>query len=282
MKKIFALLLILTMIPCIAIAEDENLYEGDISFMGFSFGATHADVKAEINKNTNHSWFVNFNAMGAEGSAVFTRSIVDAMEEQKKSWGGLEGSENNYTVSQTVYSGDEYNVAGYGIKHFNMYFAYPNDSDQVLRDVNASVFYAGQYTFGSNEYPVSDEMFGDLREKLISVYGTPYLESETLDALFGEPDLTFWKGIFGDSLTVEEYNRIRREDNAVQTNYAVWKSATNGGIIVLEHNQLYGENIRLTYLWMEGDELLNASIALETNVEEELPEQIGNGDTSGL
>lgn len=281
MKKIFALLLILTMIPCIAIAEDENLYEGDISFMGFSFGATHADVKAEINKNTNHSWAVNFNALGGEGSAVFTRSIVDAREERKKSLGGLEGSENNYTVFQTVFSEEEYNIAGYGISHFTMYFAYPNDSSQVLRDVNASVFYAGQYTFDSNDYPVGNEMFGDLREKLISVYGTPYSESETLDALFGEPDLTFWKGKFGDSLTVEEYNRICREDYGIQTNYVIWKSATNGGVIVLESNLMF-ESIRLTYLWTEGDELLNASIALETNGEKEIPEQIGNGDTSGL
>lgn len=282
MKKVLALVLILALIPCIVIAEEENLYEGDISFMGFSFGATHADVKAEINKNTNHSWRVNFNAMGAEGSAVFTRSIVDAMEEQKKAWGDTEVSENKYTVSQTVYSGEEYNVAGYGIQQFKMYFAYPNDDNQVLRDVNASVFYAGQYTFDSNNYPVGNEMFGDLREKLISVYGTPYSEGETLDVLYGEPDLTFWKGFFGDSLTLEEYNRMRREDFAIQTNYVVWKSATNGGVIVLEYDPVFGKNIRLTYLWMEGDELLKTSIALETNIEEETPEQFGNGDTGGL
>lgn len=281
MKKIFALLLILTMIPCIAIAEDENLYEGDISFMGFSFGATLADVKAKIEENTKHDW--GFGLGYTEMYAVFTRNLVDLMTfDVKNGWGGREDNGNKYTVCQPIWSGDEYNVAGYGIKQFEMYFAYPNDGDQVLRDVNASVFYAGRYTFDSNNYPVGNAMFGDLREKLISVYGTPYLESETLDALFGEPDLTFWKGIYGDSLTVEEYNRIRIEDNGVQTNYAVWKSATNGGIIVLEHNQLYVENIRLTYLWTEGDELLNASIALGTNVEEEIPEQVGNGDTSGL
>lgn len=282
MKKVLALLLVLALMPCIAFAEEGNLYDGEITFMGFAYGATRQEVTKKINGNTKHDWGF-FPAQDGETYAAYTRELVDEMTMvDNSSFGRKEDNGQKYTIRDIAYSGDAYNVAGYDVKSVVLYFAYPNDGTQVNRSADDAVFYAGQYVFDGNKYPIGEAMFDDLKGKLAAVYGATFSEGSTLDAVFGEPDWERWKEWYGESLTYEEYLKTCREGSGLKSQYAVWKSAVNDGIIVLELNLGYSENIRLTYLWQEGDEVLKASVALESGDGEPVPDQFGNGDTSGL
>ena len=78
MKKVLALLLLLVMLPCVAVAEGGTLYDGEVKFMGFSYGATRQEVTKKINGNTKHDWGF-FPAQDGEQYAIYTRELVDEM-----------------------------------------------------------------------------------------------------------------------------------------------------------------------------------------------------------
>ena len=83
MKKVLALLLLLVMLPCVAVAEDGTLYDGEVTFMGFSYGATRQEVTKKINGNTKHKWSF-FPAEDGEQYATYTRELVDEIQAREE------------------------------------------------------------------------------------------------------------------------------------------------------------------------------------------------------
>jgi len=207
----------------------ENLYAADIQFAEFTFGMNFGAVRAQ-------SWVetVDFSKYVRP-----TRLIGDALSEV-------------YTIAAEELSGaahfsarlPEREVAGH-CGQVHMYFTYPGNS----REMDEAVFYAGSYMFYENALNV----FDDLKTKLASLYGTPWMEATDADEIWGPLP-------FADEWLGNEWNQLK--ERYQPTNYVVWKSSANGAMLVLKSMRMYGDMdvTEVCYLWPEADQYFDAMV----------------------
>lgn len=149
----------------------------------------------------------------------------------------------------TLTSFDNMNVAGYSVSDCRMCFVgILKDGENVLSDKD-SMLYAAYYKIESNNTKNTKE---DIKTKISSIYG--------------EPDNT---------------REIEPYENAQTTNeYIYWYGANNTVLVLSSDNS---GRITISYVWLDGEELLNAALDnAEKNQSESQDGVYGNGDTSGL
>ena len=143
----------------------------------------------------------------------------------------------------------EMKVAGYEVEDCMLLFSAVFKDDTYILSNEDSALYAAQYTIK----PVDSEAaMEDLKNKISSIYGEP------------------------DSIRdIEPY------ENALTTNEYIYWYGANDTVLVLSSTD--SGQITISYVWLGGEELLNAAL---DNAEKELSESeesvYGNGNTTGL
>lgn len=149
----------------------------------------------------------------------------------------------------TLTSFDNMNVAGYSISDCRMCFVGKLQNGNNIFSDKDSALYAAYYRIESENIDYVKE---DLKTKISSIYGEP------------------------DSI-----KEIEPYENATFTaEYVYWYGA-NDTVLVLSSTQ--GGWITISYVWLGGEELLNAALDNAESAQSERENDIyGNGDTSGL
>lgn len=217
--------------------------EKEIVFSGVPWGTSYT----ETNKMLDYLGLWNLSGEGYK-----TYSIDDIV------LGDYQGIDFEYSdiniIGNTFYG--EVDVAGYTTTEVNLYFAYLPVNGVLTKTEDDSALYGAQYIFE----PLNlEEMTTDLIEKISSLYGEADDETSTIDWFDIEYNYTYWYG---------------SNDTAV-----VLKSVDASN----DTTELYKDEIVISYVWLKGDELLQAaSDTLKLEAEQAEAEGYGNGSTSGL
>lgn len=143
----------------------------------------------------------------------------------------------------------ELNVAGYEVDDCMLLFSAVSKDGIYILSEESSALYAAKYTIKPND---AKNAKNDLRDKITSIYG--------------EPD------------TIRE---IESYANAKETNEYIYWYGSNDTVLVLYVDDY--DTVHISYVWLGGEELLDAAL---DNAEKEQSESendiYGNGDTSGL
>ena len=146
---------------------------------------------------------------------------------------------------------DEQTVAGYSAE-VTLHFYYP-DADAASRfELDRAQLNAGAYVF--YEYNNGDVkgVYDGLKNKLTSLYGEPMAVTTDADEIWGEI-------AYRDDIEREDCEKRYQEAvDRCKSAYSVWKSGTNGGMVVLMNGLLYGDMpvTSLYYLDSRADELI--------------------------
>ena len=176
-----------------------------IAFANFDFGKTFNEIRREN----------PFRSIDFKYGRYSARFLADALERVSE-----EESMLNMGVA-FCFAADlkgEDNVAGHTANR-TLWFVYPNQDGVLVQNEGEAIFYAGEYSFFTND----QEQFDDLKEKLKLVYGEPFYEgAEIKNALGDLPNkaaISNWysQDIFKYSAT-----------------HVVWKSSANGAMVVLK------------------------------------------------
>lgn len=149
----------------------------------------------------------------------------------------------------------EVEVAGYTTEDVNLYFAYIPNNGVLNKTEEESSLYGAKYTFSTTNI---NDMAKDLRDKLVSTYGEPVKESSDSDIWGNKCSYLFWNGSNETELVLKTFDAP-------------------------EDSTLYEDEIEISYIWLEGDKLLQeASDTLKQEAVAKEKETYGNGSTDGL
>lgn len=229
MKKILSLVLTLMLLGASAAAE--NLYEKEIQFAEFTFGMTFEQVRSQV-------WV---DSIEFRRNPKPTRLVGDALSEVYS----IVYDELS-VAAQFSARLQERDVAGHRAQ-VHMYFTYPDSA----RNDSQAVFYAGTYMFYEN----GKSTFEDLKAKLSTIYGTPWMETNDAEAIWGPMP---WDGEEGQEWRQNEWNQMKERYQPIQ--YVVWKSSANGAMLVLKSMRMFGDTdvAEVDYLWPEADKYFDA------------------------
>ena len=185
------------------------------------------------------------------GEAYQTKSIDDITLGDYK---GLDFEYNDINIIGSALK-KEVEVAGYTTEDVNLYFAYIPNNGVLNKTEEESSLYGAKYTFSTTNI---DEMAKDLRDKLVSTYGEPVKESSDSDIWGNKCSYLFWSGSNETELVLKTFDAP-------------------------EDSTLYEDEIEISYIWLEGDKLLQeASDTLKQEAVMKERETYGNGFTDGL
>lgn len=229
MKKLLALVLSLMLLCSASAAMAENLTDKSISFAEFTFGQSLEQVRAT-------TWVEQ---IFFSKRIKPTRILADVCRD----FDGILYDDLGDATYLSIRL-PEREIAGHR-GSVEMYFTYPDAS----RADNDAIFYAGIYQF----YDQAEGTFNDLKTKLTTLYGTPWAEDTNAADIFG-------------AFEFDEEQQWRRDEwnnhqSRMQgTQYVVWKSSANGGMMVLKFFNENGDWARaeLCYLWPEADQYFEA------------------------
>ena len=145
--------------------------------------------------------------------------------------------------ASVVDNGDK-TVAGYTIKSCSMYFIGVLKDEKYAFSEDDSALYAATYV-------IENSNVQSVREDLIT----------KISSIYGEPDSTRYM-----------------EPDSMEQEYIYWYGA-NDTVLVLTSNN--SGKITISYVWLGGEELLNAALN-STNKKESEESVYGNGNTDGL
>lgn len=228
MKKFVALLLCLVLL-CSASALAENLTDKPINFAEFTFGQTLQQVRSSV-------WV---ESLSFSKRILPTRMIGDI----NRDWSGILYEDTSDTVRISARL-PEREIAGHR-GSVELHFTFPGAS----RADNDAVLYAGIYSFYEN----AAGTFEDLKTKLTKLYGEPWKLATSSDEIWGPMEFSE-----NDEWRKNEWTNARQRMQ--NTQYVVWKSSANGGMMVLKYFNEEGswERSELCYLWPEADQYLDA------------------------
>lgn len=219
---------------------DGALYDKDIQFPGFTFGETFASLKENlvIEELRNQNEYAEYSRMVAV--PVFRDLMYDIGERSPVSY-------YFYVRAQGQ------SVAGHDATT-HWYFLYPSRAAAESLDLYDAVFYGGYYDFDDGD---SGQNYQDLKQKLTSVYGEPYIEGTDSDgslpdAIWGPFEEVAQQADPAD--IIEEYQEAIDYYGPYQL--AAWKSSTNSGVIVLIRYGKEWGSVRLSYFDTSMDETL--------------------------
>ncbi len=191
-----------------------------------------------------------YNMWNFSGDCYQTYSIDDIV---LGSYQGIDFEYDDINIIGDCYYETE--VAGYTPAEITLYFSYSIVDGVLMQTEEDSQLYGGQYVFETQNL---EAMTADLIQKLSSVYGESdnYIED---DDLWGNYyTYTYW---YGENDTMVVLKTLDAE----------------------EDDELYYDEITISYVWMHGDTLLqDASDYLQRIAEQEEEETYNNGNTTGL
>lgn len=229
MKRFVSALLACLLLFTAAMAEPV-MTDQEIQFMECSFGETFGQMRQE--QFLRHVTFYRgrYNA----------RLLADANQPLAGWW---IRQEDKMPWCFSCRTPDDPVVAGHNTTA-TLWYVYPVENGTVNYSEKDAVFYAGQYEFHNGNMK---EIFKDLQQKLVKVYGEAYYVGDDLSAVLGDfPVQEEFK---------EQADKIYSEmKEAATPNYAVWKSSVNGAVLVLANYQQNGQyHTVLSYISMEGE-----------------------------
>lgn len=168
---------------------------------------------------------------------------------------GIDFEYNDINIIGNAFNG-ETEVAGYMTSEVNLFFAYIPVDGFLTKTENDSALYGAQYVFVPQNL---DAMSSDLIEKLSSVYGEPSERIKDVDMWKNEYEYVYWYGQNNTELVM----KIVNSEN--------------------DTTELYNNEIVLSYVWRDGDNLLqNASDILKQEAIQNEEEVYGNDSVEGL
>ena len=123
-----------------------------------------------------------------------------------------------------LYENDPAKVAGYDNFTQDFYFLFPLENGHFVNDDDRAVLFAGYYQFYTWDMD-ANAVFEDLKGKLTSTYGEPWMETKTADDIWGPLEATEDIKYYLES---EDYAESRYDPS-----YVVWKSSANGCMAIL-------------------------------------------------
>lgn len=168
MKKVFALLLAVMMMACVAFAEETKEELPEINFRGATLGATLGEVKDILECNVY------------KGSAWSYYNVGDILNSDISML--INGYPENANAERVILA-NEYlsveDVAGYEPDMTSVYFVRPVIDGKLVTDDDSAIFYAGIYTFIESKEQTK-VLYEDIANKLTSLYGEPQKDGSRL------------------------------------------------------------------------------------------------------
>ncbi len=231
MKKLFAFLLVLSLVccACAALADTDK----EIQFADHTFGetveqglATGVVRSIELNRIPNTP-----------------RILVDPIA----NWNSyaIYGFGNTVTF-QIIWEERESKPVGGHESYSYMYYYYPTKEDAAALNLRSGIFYAGYYGFYDNGN--AKDTYNDLRTKLATVYGEPFAEGDG-DAIFGGPITYVDRSEEAINNLTEDAKRQIQE-----VSIAAWKSSVNNAMVALVcFNQNGWEQTGIYYIDLDAE-----------------------------
>ena len=192
-----------------------------ITFAGFEFGKTFDEIRSE-------NLIATIDFKYGRYSARFLADALSRVSEEAS----MRNMGTAYCFTARLKEGSK--VGGYDAD-LTLWFVYPQQDGVLIQNEGEAVFYAGEYSFFSNE----QAQYDDLKEKLELVYGEPFFEGAELKNALGDlPNQDAVSGWY--SSDIFQYS----------VTHTVWKSSANNAMVVLKRRlQLYGSfEHRLIYI----------------------------------
>lgn len=168
---------------------------------------------------------------------------------------GIDFEYSDINIIASAFNGEN-EVAGYTTSSTSLYFAYVPVDGVLTKTENDSALYGAQYVFTPQNL---DAMSEDLIEKLSSVYGEPSERINDKDMWDNEYEYVYWYGQNNTELVMKIVNT---------------QNDTTG---------VYDNEIVLSYVWRDGDKLLQqASDILKKEAIQNEEEIYGNDSVEGL
>ena len=229
-----------------SVADPENnveLFEKEILFCDVPWGTSYTKTDELLGE---------LGMWSMSGENFKTMSVDDIVLRDYK---GIDFEYSDINIISPTHNG-EISVAGYMTSSVYLYFAFVPVDGVLTKTEEDSALYGAQYKFDTKNL---QEMSTDLNNKLVSLYGPPQKENSDSDLWGNKYKYTYWYGA-NDTAVV-----LRTVDTS--------NDSTN----------LYEDEIVISYVWLEGDRLLQeASDILKKEAIEKEAEAYGNHITDGL
>ena len=240
MKKTLVLVLVVGMLIAMfgSASADGTMYDKDIQFSGHTFGETFSTARksAAIER-------IDFDT---GRFARYSRILVDPAAS------GLIVFIAPESVVPFLFSASarEQTVAGHNAQT-TMYFVFPTKEAAQDFELGDATLYGATYDFYEGD---ASSTYQDLKNKLSSVYGTPFAENADTDEVWGA--LILGRTDIDQESVDREYQEGLDRNNPIS--YVAWKSSTNNGLIMLVNYHENGdwERTRLHYFDLSTDEII--------------------------
>lgn len=227
----------------IASEIETNICSEEIIFREIPWGTNYTEVFSQLQ---------SMKLLNISGENYKTMSADEIL------FGDYKGLDFDFTdINVIAYAlNGETEVAGYTTSEINLYFSYVPVDGVITKEENDTSLYGAQYIFESQNLT---EMYADLTEKLISLYGEPAevtTETDIYDNLY---TYTHWYGQNDTEVVLKSVD------------------ATN------DTTGYYKNEIYISYVWRYGDTMLQEASDILQKVEEEKEAEVyNNDDTNGL
>lgn len=243
MRKKIYALFLMVSVIVISVVPVMAETDKEILFREIPWGTSYADVDAL------HPEFGLWNLSGD----MYVSPSVDAVLVDNH-YAGIDFEYGDINIVGNVMNG-EIEVAGYTTSEMELYFAYVAQDGVLSKTEENSSLYGAKYKFEAMDLA---SMSTDLISKLSSLYGEPEKDTEDLDYSGNKYTYTYWYGANDTELV------LKTQDAE-------------------EDNELYSDEVVISYAWRKGDEILQtASDTLKAEAQGVEAGVYGNGDTNGL
>lgn len=223
--------------------EEKTIQSAEIIFKDISWGTSFQEIDEKL-----EAW----DLWNISGENYKECSVDEILLGDYK---GIDFEYNGINVISNAFNGEQ-EVAGYTTSEITLYFSYLPVEGYLTYEEKDTALYGAQYKFE----PVNlQDMYEDLKQKLINIYGEPSKQTEDVDLWKNKYTYTYWYGANDTELVMRSLN----SEN--------------------DTTDLYEDEIYITYAWRNGDNLLkNASNAVKKEKSDKEKAVQGNQDGSGL
>ena len=249
MKKCIALVLSLVLLMTCAASLADNLVEKDIQFGDYTFGMSFADAKN----------VAGFNSVRIDYQIPYVSRVISDPQFMNAAWMAYQTRD---FCPSFVATANGKQVAGHDAS-ITLYFRFPTAGDAQDYNISSGIFYAGTYDVYDMD---NTSPYDDLKTKLTSVYGEPFMETEDANELWGEIVYVYDQPGYDPYADAAQMYTDKK--------FSVWKSSANNVMVVLMACNNSGWNqTQISYIDLSAEDLLTSLLGA--------PES-KNSDVSGL
>lgn len=228
------------LISITAYAEEDKK---EILFRDINWGISYSEVK---NILYEYDWYTMYH------DSMMTRSVDEILLGDYK---GIDFPNAGFNMIAMPFTDREVDVAGYITSGLDLYLAFPVIDGEMVQDEENAIFYGARYEFEPED---TEKMYGDLKNKLSSLYGEPIKDRSETDWIDIVTYTTVWEG------ANDTYVSLVADD-------------------VPNEEELWPDSLFISYAWGKGDDYLkSASDAISKKALEEEASAYGNENVDGL